>query len=90
MLLVNQLPSKLCNAANGLWHGAGRRSGLLRPSDSPDGAAVFCGQVGEITAMFQLAMAGRLRYQDLQDMILAHPTWGEVLNNAFQRLKPGE
>ena len=51
---------------------------------------MFCGQVGEITAMFQLAMAGRLRYQDLQDMILAHPTWGEVLNNAFQRLKPGE
>ena len=40
--------------------------------------------------MFQLAMAGKLRYQELQDMILAHPTWAEVLNNAFQRLKPGE
>ena len=32
-------------------------------------------------------MAGGLRYPELVDMIIAHPTWAEVLNNAFQRLK---
>ena len=62
---------------------------LVGADDRLLGAAVFCEQGGEIMTMFQLAMAGGLRYQELQDMILAHPTWGEVLNNAFQRLKPG-
>ena len=63
---------------------------LVGADDRLLGAAVFCEQGGEIMTMFQLAMAGGLRYQDLQNMILAHPTWAEVLNNAFQRLKPGE
>ena len=62
---------------------------LVGDDDRLLGAAVFCEQGGEIMTMFQLAMAGRLPYQALVDMIIAHPTWAEVLNNAFQRLERG-
>jgi pyruvate/2-oxoglutarate dehydrogenase complex dihydrolipoamide dehydrogenase (E3) component len=37
--------------------------------------------------MLQLAMTGNLRYQQLENLIIAHPTWAEVLNNAFQQLE---
>lgn len=53
------------------------------------GAAVFSEQGGEIMSMLQLAMAGGLTCDDLQDLILAHPTWAESLNNLFRKLKPG-
>ncbi|WP_139924490.1 mercuric reductase [Hymenobacter sp. DG01] len=53
------------------------------------GAAVFSEQGGEIMSMLQLAMAGGLTCDDLQDMILAHPTWAESLNNLFSRLEEG-
>jgi len=32
-------------------------------------------------------MAGRLKFQQLQDMIFAHPTWAEGLNNVFRDLR---
>jgi pyruvate/2-oxoglutarate dehydrogenase complex dihydrolipoamide dehydrogenase (E3) component len=40
-------------------------------------------------AVIQVAMAGRLKYQQLQDMIFAHPIWAEGLNNVFRDLKTG-
>ncbi|RFP66939.1 mercuric reductase [Hymenobacter lapidiphilus] len=62
---------------------------LVGDDDRLLGAAVFCEQGGEIMTMFQLAMAGDLRYQQLENLVIAHPTWAEVLNNAFQRLERG-
>lgn len=38
---------------------------------------------GELMAVVQMAMAGGLTYRDLRNMIFAHPTLAESLNNLF-------
>jgi pyruvate/2-oxoglutarate dehydrogenase complex dihydrolipoamide dehydrogenase (E3) component len=86
---VSRLPARTIGRAVQTGETDGFVEVLVGEDDRLLGAAVFCEQGGEIMTMFQLAMAGKLRYQELEDMILAHPTWAEVLNNAFQRLKPG-
>ncbi len=50
------------------------------------GAAVLGLEGGEIMAMFQLVMMGRIRYPVLKDAIFAHPTLAELLNNVFAEL----
>ena len=60
---------------------------LVGADDQVLGATILCAEGGEIMTMFQLIMAGRLKYQQLQDMILAHPTWAEGLNNVFAKLE---
>ncbi len=87
---VSRLPARTIGRAVQTGETEGFVEVLVGADDRLLGAAVFCEQGGEIMTMFQLAMAGKLRYQELENMILAHPTWAEVLNNAFQRLKPGE
>ena len=87
---VSRLPARTIGRAVQTGETEGFVEVLVGADDRLLGAAVFCEQGGEIMTMFQLAMAGGLHYQELQNMILAHPTWAEVLNNAFQRLKPGE
>jgi pyruvate/2-oxoglutarate dehydrogenase complex dihydrolipoamide dehydrogenase (E3) component len=87
---VSRLPARTIGRAVQTGETDGFVEVLVGEDDRLLGAAVFCEQGGEIMTMFQLAMAGRLRYQELENMILAHPTWAEVLNNAFQRLKLGE
>lgn len=47
------------------------------------GAAILGIEGGEIMAMFQLAMMGKLPYTTLRDGIFAHPTLAESLNNLF-------
>jgi hypothetical protein len=32
-------------------------------------------------------MMGNLRYQELQDMVIAHPLWAEGLNNVWKDLE---
>jgi pyruvate/2-oxoglutarate dehydrogenase complex dihydrolipoamide dehydrogenase (E3) component len=49
------------------------------------GAAVFTGQGGEIAAMLQIAIAGKLPYTALRDGVFAHPTWAESLNTIFTK-----
>jgi pyruvate/2-oxoglutarate dehydrogenase complex dihydrolipoamide dehydrogenase (E3) component len=86
---VSRLPARTIGRAVQTGETDGFVEVLVGEDDRLLGAAVFCEQGGEIMTMFQLAMAGKLHYQELEDMIIAHPVWGEVLNNAFQRLKPG-
>jgi len=62
---------------------------LVGADDRILGAAIVGPEGGEIMAMLQLAMAGRLKYPQLQDMIFAHPTWAEGLNNVFRDLRAG-
>jgi len=38
---------------------------------------------GELMAVVQVAMAGGLTWKDLKDMVFAHPTLAEALNNLF-------
>ena len=52
-------------------------------SDQILGAAVLGIEGGEIMAMLQLAMMGRLPFTTLREGIFAHPTLSESLNNLF-------
>jgi pyruvate/2-oxoglutarate dehydrogenase complex dihydrolipoamide dehydrogenase (E3) component len=47
------------------------------------GAAVLGEQGGEMAAMLEIAMMGKLKYPVLQEAIFAHPAWAEALNNVF-------
>jgi pyruvate/2-oxoglutarate dehydrogenase complex dihydrolipoamide dehydrogenase (E3) component len=47
------------------------------------GAAVLGIEGGEVMAMLQVAMMGRVPYQRLRDDMFAHPTLAEALNNLF-------
>jgi pyruvate/2-oxoglutarate dehydrogenase complex dihydrolipoamide dehydrogenase (E3) component len=47
------------------------------------GASILGIEGGEIMAMLQLAMMGRLPFTTLRDGIFAHPTLAESLNNLF-------
>ena len=47
------------------------------------GATVLGMEGGEVMAVFQTAMMGRLKYKVLRDGVFAHPTLAESLNNLF-------
>jgi pyruvate/2-oxoglutarate dehydrogenase complex dihydrolipoamide dehydrogenase (E3) component len=47
------------------------------------GAAILGYQGGEIMAMLQVAMMGRLPYTALREAVFTHPTLAESLNNLF-------
>jgi pyruvate/2-oxoglutarate dehydrogenase complex dihydrolipoamide dehydrogenase (E3) component len=47
------------------------------------GFAVVGVEGGEVMAMVELAMMGRLPYTALRDAVFAHPTLAESLNNLF-------
>ena len=64
------------------------KRGLMKvivDSDSKQvlGAAVLAGEGGELAAILQIAMAGKLPYTALRDAVFAHPTWAESLNTIF-------
>lgn len=50
------------------------------------GAAALGVEGGELMAMFEIAMLGKLPYTVLKDAIFAHPTLAESLNNLFMAL----
>ena len=52
-------------------------------TDQIIGAAVLGIEGGEVMAMLQLAIMGKLPYTTLREGILAHPTLAESLNNLF-------
>jgi pyruvate/2-oxoglutarate dehydrogenase complex dihydrolipoamide dehydrogenase (E3) component len=54
------------------------------------GAAVLGMEGGEIMAMLQIAMMGRIPYPVLRDAIFAHPTLAEALNTLFVSLDNSE
>ncbi|MEX2528717.1 MAG: mercuric reductase [Gemmatimonadota bacterium] len=50
------------------------------------GAAILGVEGGEIAAVLQVAMMGKLPYTALRDAVIAHPTLAESLNNLFMAL----
>lgn len=54
------------------------------------GATVLGMEGGEVMAVFQMAMMGRLRYSVLRDAVFAHPTLAESLNNLFLHFDDGK
>jgi pyruvate/2-oxoglutarate dehydrogenase complex dihydrolipoamide dehydrogenase (E3) component len=66
----------------------GKTRGFMKALVDPEteeivGAAVLGEGGGEVMSMIQIAMMGRLKYTDLHDAMLAHPTLAESLNNLF-------
>ena len=66
----------------------GESRGLMKIIVDPEskqilGAAILGMEGGEMAAMVQLAMMGKLKYSKLRDGIFAHPTFAESLNNLF-------
>jgi pyruvate/2-oxoglutarate dehydrogenase complex dihydrolipoamide dehydrogenase (E3) component len=67
-------------------------AGLMKVIVDPDskqilGAAILGMEGGEIMAMLQIAMMGKLPYTALRDGIFAHPTLAEGLNTLFGALE---
>ena len=54
------------------------------------GAAVLTAEGGELAAMLQIAMAGKLPYTAMRDAVFAHPTWAESLNTIFSSFEDQE
>jgi pyruvate/2-oxoglutarate dehydrogenase complex dihydrolipoamide dehydrogenase (E3) component len=50
------------------------------------GCAVLGLEGGEIMAILEVAMLGKLPYTALRDAVFAHPTLAESLNNLFSTL----
>jgi pyruvate/2-oxoglutarate dehydrogenase complex dihydrolipoamide dehydrogenase (E3) component len=50
------------------------------------GVAVLGSQGGEIMAVLQMAMMGKITYPEIRNMVFAHPTYAESLNNLFMTL----
>ncbi len=51
------------------------------------GCAMLGIEGGELMAMIQIAMLGKVHYRQLRDGIFAHPTLSEALNNLFSRIE---
>jgi pyruvate/2-oxoglutarate dehydrogenase complex dihydrolipoamide dehydrogenase (E3) component len=70
---------------------SGETRGLLKvvvdgDTDQILGASILAAEGGEVMAVVQVAMLSRLPYTALRDMIFAHPTMAEGLNDLFARL----
>ena len=50
------------------------------------GAAILGPEGGEVATVLQVAMMGKLRWTQLRDVAISHPTWSESLNNLFMTL----
>jgi pyruvate/2-oxoglutarate dehydrogenase complex dihydrolipoamide dehydrogenase (E3) component len=66
----------------------GKTRGFMKALVDPEtseilGAAILGEGGGELMSMMQIAMMGKLKYTDLHDAMLAHPTLAESLNNLF-------
>lgn len=50
------------------------------------GAAILGEEGGEIMSILQMAMLGKIKYNQIREMIFAHPLYAESLNNLFMTL----
>lgn len=50
------------------------------------GAAILGEEGGELMSILQMAMAGKIKYNQIREMIFAHPLYAESLNNLFMTL----
>jgi pyruvate/2-oxoglutarate dehydrogenase complex dihydrolipoamide dehydrogenase (E3) component len=69
----------------------GETRGFMKALVDPDsgrilGVAVLGAEGGEIMSMVQIAMLGKLTYNDMVEAIFAHPAYSESLNNLFNKL----
>jgi pyruvate/2-oxoglutarate dehydrogenase complex dihydrolipoamide dehydrogenase (E3) component len=60
---------------------------VIADTDQLLGASILAAQGGEVVSVIQVAMRAGLPYTALRDMVSAHPTMAEGLNNLFGRLE---
>ena len=84
---VATMPVRNIGRAQHTNHQLGFWKVLVGNDDRLLGATLLGPEAGEVMAVIEVAMAGRLKYQQLQEMIFAHPTWAEGLNNVFRDLQ---
>jgi pyruvate/2-oxoglutarate dehydrogenase complex dihydrolipoamide dehydrogenase (E3) component len=70
----------------------GETRGLMKAVVDADtgqilGCAVLGIEGGEIMAMIQIAMMGKMSYTVLRDAVFAHPTLAESLNRLFSTVE---
>jgi len=81
---VAQVPASAVPRARTLAETRGLLKAVIDPgSQDVLGFAMLAPEAGEVTAVVQMAMLGRLPYTALRDGILAHPTMAEGLNYLF-------
>jgi pyruvate/2-oxoglutarate dehydrogenase complex dihydrolipoamide dehydrogenase (E3) component len=61
---------------------------LIAPDDTILGFTALGPNTGELLPVVQLAMAQKLPYTAIQDLILVHPTIGEGLTGLFDAVPP--
>jgi pyruvate/2-oxoglutarate dehydrogenase complex dihydrolipoamide dehydrogenase (E3) component len=71
---------------------SGKTRGYLKAVVEADtdqllGASILAAEGGEVMAVIQVAMRAGLPYTALRDMVFAHPTMAEGLNDLFARLE---
>ncbi|QJX47390.1 mercuric reductase [Hymenobacter taeanensis] len=84
---VATMPVQYVGRARETGHTEGFMKVLVDAHNHIIGATIFSEQGGEIMSMIQLAMTGKITCDQLQNMVFAHPTWAESLNNLFAKLE---
>ena len=84
---MSKIPVSMVSRAQQTGQKTGFWKVLVGPDDRILGAAILGPEAGEIMTMLQIAMAGHLRYQQLQEMVIAHPVWAEGLNVVWKELE---
>jgi len=83
---VSKLPVRNIGRAQQTGQETGFWKVLVGKDDRILGAAILGPEAGDIMTIIQVAMTGRLRYQQLQNMVIAHPVWAEGLNVVWKEL----
>jgi pyruvate/2-oxoglutarate dehydrogenase complex dihydrolipoamide dehydrogenase (E3) component len=83
---VSKLPVRHIGRAQHTGQETGFWKVLVDADDRILGAAILGPEAGDIMTILQVAMTGRLRYQQLQNMVIAHPIWAEGLNVVWKEL----
>ncbi len=84
---VSKIPVRNLSRAQHTGQEIGFWKVLVGPDDRILGAAILSPEAGDIMTILQVAMTGRLRYQQLQNMVIAHPVWAEGLNVVWKELE---
>jgi pyruvate/2-oxoglutarate dehydrogenase complex dihydrolipoamide dehydrogenase (E3) component len=69
----------------------GETKGLMKAIVDADskqvlGAAILGAEGGEVMSVLQMAMMGKISYEQIRENIFAHPLYAESLNNLFMPL----
>lgn len=87
-IIVAKLP--MANVARAIETGDTR--GLMKAVVDAEsgvilGVAIVGQEGGEIMSVLQMAMTGGITWQQIKDMVFAHPLYAESLNNLFMKLE---